>query len=154
MSRPASFRRRDARARWELVSGPSMTPMVDVVLVILIFFMASAALIGPEWLLRVSLAQASPKDATTTLADDPFALPPTRFVVHLSASGGSVRVGGLGLDGATMDQYRDRLETMAREIGADALVIVIEADDEVAYEAVVRARDLAAEAGIHGVGVR
>jgi biopolymer transport protein ExbD len=29
-----------------------MTPMVDVVMVLLVFFMASAAFVGPEWFLR------------------------------------------------------------------------------------------------------
>ena len=32
--------------------GPNMTPMVDVVMVILIFFMASAAFMGDEWFLH------------------------------------------------------------------------------------------------------
>jgi len=40
------FRRRDARTTWEMHYGPSMTPMCDVVLVILVYFMASTSLAG------------------------------------------------------------------------------------------------------------
>lgn len=36
-------------------SGPMMTPMVDVVLVILIFFMASTTIAGYEWFLEAGL---------------------------------------------------------------------------------------------------
>ena len=54
MSRGA-FRRRAALDVWSMNFGPSMTPMVDVVLVILIFFMASASFVGPEWFLRAAL---------------------------------------------------------------------------------------------------
>jgi len=32
-----------------------MTPMVDVVMVILIFFMASAAFLGAEWFLKAAI---------------------------------------------------------------------------------------------------
>lgn len=131
--------------------------MVDVVLVILIFFMASAALVGPEWLLRVALAQTEQNEPTESQVDDPFALPPTRFVVKLSpapVSGDSPLVHGLGLTGASMAEYEARLGELVDEIGADELVIVIEADDAVGYEQVVRARDLAAHAGIEQVGVR
>ena len=44
-----SFRRRSALYTWQLQFGPNMTPMVDVVMVILIFFMASATFAGAEW---------------------------------------------------------------------------------------------------------
>lgn len=36
--------------------GPNLTPMVDVVMVILIFFMAATSLLGPEWFLPAGLA--------------------------------------------------------------------------------------------------
>ncbi|MFZ4431104.1 MAG: biopolymer transporter ExbD [Phycisphaerales bacterium] len=49
------FRNRSARATHESHYGPNMTPMVDVVMVILIFFMASAAILGPEWFIKSNL---------------------------------------------------------------------------------------------------
>jgi len=60
--------------------GPNMTPMVDVVLVILIFFMASTAFIGPEWFLRAAL----PSDQAADQGGADFSLPPARFEIVLA----------------------------------------------------------------------
>src|SRR4051812_37590647 len=61
-----TFRKRNAQALYDSHLGPNMTPMVDVVMVILIFFMASTAFLGPEWFLKTHLPAASaapPSDA-------------------------------------------------------------------------------------------
>ena len=55
--------RAGALAHWDLHYGPNMTPMVDVVMVILVFFMASTAVLGPEWFLRSALPVNKPKAA-------------------------------------------------------------------------------------------
>src|SRR5215813_7077601 len=62
------FRRRNAQALYDQHYGPNMTPMVDVVMVILIFFMASTAFLGPEWFLKTHLPRAG-AHARGTLAD-------------------------------------------------------------------------------------
>lgn len=94
--RPARLRRRDALHHHSLHFGPNMTPMVDVVMVILVFFMASAAFLGPEWFLPSLIAQppapASPasKAATST---DPFALAPVQKVITLTRRGAASPAG-------------------------------------------------------------
>lgn len=81
---------RTAWRRYESAFGPNMTPMVDVVMVILVFFMASAAFLGPEWFVKsvlpvqgVAASTGSPvhvylrcEGATVRVAiDDPLARP-------------------------------------------------------------------------------
>lgn len=44
-------RRKTALQTYDGHIGPNMTPDADVVMVILIFFMASASILGPTWLL-------------------------------------------------------------------------------------------------------
>src|SRR5256885_8124330 len=77
MKRP--FRRRSALHAWELNYGPNMTPMVDVVMVILIFFMASASFAGSEWFLKTAIPKQGTAEAPKADKPDPFKLPPARF---------------------------------------------------------------------------
>ncbi|MCB9845409.1 MAG: biopolymer transporter ExbD [Phycisphaeraceae bacterium] len=150
MRRP--FRRRDALGRLTLSYGPSMTPMVDVVLVILIFFMASATLAGPEWFLDVALPKRESSDA---IEPDPFALPPARFVVRLErGEDGQTVATGLGLEGASLERLEDRLEALVREAPRDQIVILFEVRDEAGYAGVVRACEACRAVGIEQVGVR
>lgn len=96
------LRRRDARTVYTRHVGPNMTPMVDVVMVILVFFMASAAFLGPEWFLRTLVPQPAPVDAAANPADpgagaqgskspqvDPLAMRSLRVVVSLRRAGDS-----------------------------------------------------------------
>ncbi|MEZ6319152.1 MAG: biopolymer transporter ExbD [Phycisphaerales bacterium] len=69
------FRERGALAVHELHFGPNMTPMVDVVMVILIFFMASTALLGPEWFIRAHV----PGDQAGAGVGERFELPEVRM---------------------------------------------------------------------------
>lgn len=145
-----SLRTRDAASR----SGahwPSMTPMVDVVLVILVFFMASAAFLGPEWLLPVGVPTlAAPSDEP-----DPFALPTPRFEVRLQVADGSrVLVSGLGLDRAPMDALAPRVRSLVQAVPQDDLVVVLAPEDGVPYEAIVRARAICERAGARRVALR
>ena len=145
-----SLRARDAASRGG-ADWPSMTPMVDVVLVILVFFMASAAFLGPEWLLPVGVPTlAAPSDEP-----DPFALPTPRFEVRLRVvEGGRVLVSGLGLDRAPMDALAPRVRSLVRSVPADDLVVVLVPDDAVPYEVVVRARAICERAGARRVALR
>ena len=45
--------------------GPNMTPMVDVVMVILIFFMTWMSFVGAEWFLRTALPKQGAQSDTT-----------------------------------------------------------------------------------------
>jgi biopolymer transport protein ExbD len=151
VTRARAFQNRGALRRWELRFGPNMTPMVDVVMVILIFFMAATALLGPEWFLRTALPGYG---ASGAAADDPFALPPARFDVRLSpdAEGRTVAT-GLGAAVLTLDD----LETQLLTLGADAqdagVLVLISASPDVPYRDVVRVHDACTRAGITQVGL-
>ncbi|TVS00813.1 MAG: biopolymer transporter ExbD [Phycisphaerales bacterium] len=148
MSRP--LKRRDAKHTYELHHGPSMTPMVDVVLVILIFFMAAAVIVGPERLLRAALAREAPGEA-----DGLFSLPTPRLVLHLRVGEGGVPIAeGLGLGTMTLAELGPALQRLAAEIEGSEATIVIAPDEGVLYEHVVIARDLCAEAGLERVELR
>ncbi|MBX3364957.1 MAG: biopolymer transporter ExbD [Phycisphaeraceae bacterium] len=141
------LRRRGLHA--DMHFGPSMTPMVDVVLVILIFFMGAAVLLGPERLLAIVLPeQAQPE------AGDPFAVGPAHLTIRLSTSTDGVRIHGAGLREAPPQALLAHARDLADRLGSENVSIIIEADDDVAYQDVVAACDAYAEAGIARVGVR
>lgn len=147
----ASLRRRGALDRWELRFGPNMTPMVDVVMVILIFYMAATALIGPEWFLRTALPSVG--SGAAAVPEDPFALPPARFDVRLSRDAeGRTVADGLG---ATMplDELDAQLATLGRDAGSGGVLILVAPDDDVPYRDVVRVHDACTRAGITRVGL-
>ena len=150
MSRP--LQRRDAAHPRDAALGPSMTPMVDVVLVILIFFMASTTFLGPEWLLRSALFR--PPNDQGGDPDAAFRLPPASFRLVLSVDeGGLTRVQGMGLDRASVDQGVARLGEYAARLGADQLTVVLEPTPQTPYRDVVRLHEACAELGIEGVGL-
>jgi len=142
-----AFRRRNAQALYEAHIGPNMTPMVDVVMVILIFFMASTAFLGPEWFLRTNL----PVVGTGPPAPEPE---PTRLRVALKAveSGpASVVVGdGAPIDLAALDAL---ITSEAARVSAENLIVLIAPEDGVAYDDVVRVHETCARLGVSKVGL-
>jgi len=149
------FRERGALAVHELHFGPNMTPMVDVVMVILIFFMASTALLGPEWFIRAHL----PRDQAGAGTGERFELPEVRMEVRLGADdAGETRVWGFGLDGGTVDELDAAVRASAPDLlagGASAEpIVVIVPEAGVAYQDVVRAHDACSSAGFTRVGLR
>lgn len=148
------FRNRSAAAIHDTHIGPNMTPMVDVVMVILIFFMASAALMGPEWLLRTALP--SPKAAGSAVLQE---IVPVLTVLEAGADG-SVVVKlniGVGDQRKTQEVPIDRIEAavaaLAQSHGADKLAMSLSPGASVSYEAVVRVHEACARAGVARVGV-
>jgi biopolymer transport protein ExbD len=155
MAKP--FRRRSAMAVWEMHFGPNMTPMVDVVMVILIFYMASTSFIGSEWFLRTALPKepaAAPRQDRSREADDPFSVPPAQFELTLrrGAEGRTV-ASGPAFGAVSLAELPSRLAELARGTGAEDLALVIRADGGVPYGDVVRAHDAATSAGITKVGL-
>lgn len=148
MNKP--FRRRDARHTWEMHFGPNMTPMVDVVMVILIFFMASATFAGAEWFLKAGL----PKEgASQKQGSDPLALPPARFEVVLSSEAGRTVARGQGIGECDMAALPARLAELVKGLSAEEVVVIIRPEAGVAYPDVIRAHDAATAAGVKKVGV-
>jgi len=143
------FRNRSARAVYESHHGPNMTPMVDVVMVILIFFMASAAILGPEWFLKTSLPVMAAGKPTGEK-------PPRRLTIWLTMEGAIVKT-MLRMDqgpGKAVGMAQLAAELRAAVVGANGEVIaLVEPADDVPYEAVVAAHEACAKAGIVKVGV-
>jgi len=144
-----SFRVRSARSVYEMHYGPNMTPMVDVVMVILIFFMASAAMLGPEWFLRTSLPVVAPGGAASTES--------VRLRVALTRDAGRPRA---VLSSNTRPQPRAvlladleaELENERRAANAP-IIVLIAPDARTPYEDVVRAHEACARVGLTEVGL-
>jgi biopolymer transport protein ExbD len=135
--------------------GPNMTPMVDVVMVILIFFMAGSSLLGPEWFLGAKVEEETPlaqgdRPDEQTPEDDPFQLdlPPTRVRVELQrGQAGETRVVGLNLTNATIAEFAQRLDEVRESGAAPTLEIVVQPSPETPYQDVIRVYELCVGAG-------
>ena len=147
------FRQRSALVSWEMHYGPNMTPMVDVVMVILIFFMASATFAGSEWFLRTAIPRQGPAESPKSDKGDPFKLPPARFELTLSrGEDGRTAISGPGFSGTIAD-LPAQLRQLAAGASAEDMVLVIRPQAGVPYGDVIRAHDAAATAGIAKVGL-
>jgi len=125
-----------------------MTPMVDVVMVILVFFMASAAILGPEWFLKTNLPVKAPA-ATPGVVQG-------HLEVQIRQESGVIKywvleVGKkMGEGGAGREEIKpEGLVTRLR--GQE--VVVVDAGPDVPYEAVVFVHEMCARAGVGRVGV-
>ncbi|TVQ59240.1 MAG: biopolymer transporter ExbD [Phycisphaerales bacterium] len=153
------FRRRNASAVAARHFGPNMTPMVDIVMVILIFFMAGSAFIGPEWFLDVGMAQGVTQTDADAREADPaptldLEIPPTSVVLRLRTSDdGATRVTGLGLTDGTLGDLDETLRRHREEGAASAIRIVIEPTPGTAYQDVIRVYDACEQAGVAGVAL-
>jgi len=139
--RPRPLKRRNVLDRGSRF-GPNMTPMVDVTLVILIFFMASATIAGPEWFLRAQLPAKEDPDA---IASD-FALPTPMLSAELYLQDNEpdqIMVRGLGSAPRTLESVVEQIRSMD-ESAAAGLVLGIRSTDEVPYWAVVKLHDAGA----------
>jgi len=132
------FRDRSARAVHESHYGPNMTPMVDVVMVILIFFMASAAILGPEWFLKASLPVAGGK------AD---AKPPVRLTITVEASGLGLQVDQGEIRRVERDALASSLAGAMKQAGREC-VGVVKPGADAPYELVVAAFEACTKAGL------
>lgn len=151
MTRGRAFQHRGALRRWELRFGPNMTPMVDIVMVILIFFMAATALLGPEWFLRTALPGYGGQGASMA---DPFALPPVRFDVRLSLDAdGRTVAAGLGAQPLTLEDLENQLGALSADAGGTGIMVLISPAPDVPYRDVVRVHDACTRAGITQVGL-
>jgi len=116
--------------------GPNMTPMVDVVLVILIFFMAATTIAGQEWFLRADL----PEQRDETDDDPGFDLPTPMLDLAIFVDAGAVRVRGLGDEPLALDTVIERIAGMDPAM-SEGLIVRIGAGDEVPYGAIVALHD-------------
>lgn len=152
--RRAGLRRRDALHAHSLHFGPNMTPMVDVVMVILIFFMASAAFLGSEWFLKAAIPFDAGRGTSTKKPNDPTALPPIRLdlVMDVDEAGRTV-VTFPPLIRAPLDDFFKRIAEFRNDKTAGDIEVVIRPTARVPYADVVRAHAACDAAGIYKLGI-
>jgi biopolymer transport protein ExbD len=119
--------------------GPNMTPMVDVTLVILIFFMASASIAGHEWFLRADL----PKVEDPNQQSSGYSLPTPMINAELYMLNEQIFVNGFGDEPKLLESVANQIRTMDSQ-NAEGLILSIRASNEVPYSALVYLQDAAA----------
>lgn len=147
-----ALRRRDAAFVREQFAGPAMTPMVDVTLVILIFFMATASVAGREWLFPVS-PQAT-EDQTEQPARNSLGIPAPIIELRLGIENGRAVVTGAGLRSIPIEEVGESLAAVLEGVDRSALSFVLVPSDEVTYDAVVRTRAELSGLRIGEIGLR
>lgn len=132
-----------------------MTPMVDVVMVILIFFMASAAFLGSEWFLRAAIPFDAGRGRTAAKPNDPLALPPVRVevVMDVDPATSTTVVSFLNISRGSLGQFLERVKAMPRDEQTASLELVIKPTSRVPYRDVVAAHSACDAAGIKKVGI-
>lgn len=143
-----------SRRRGAHSGGPNMTPMVDVVLVILIFFMAAMGLAVREHFLRTGAPRLAGEAGQTpstapAFTDDP--LPASRAVLRLTREGGTTLVSGLGMQRVGISDVNARLQDFAQADAADSIIVIVTPDHNVPYQDVVLVHDACARAGVTNV---
>lgn len=116
--------------------GPNMTPMVDVVLVILIFFMAATTIVGQEWFLSADL----PEQRRDADASGGFSLPTPMLDVELFLRDGVVLARGMGGEAIPLSEAIERIEGMDPSL-SEGLILRIGASDDVPYGSIVAVHD-------------
>ncbi|MEL6739544.1 MAG: biopolymer transporter ExbD [Planctomycetota bacterium] len=134
--------------------GPNMTPMVDVVMVILVFFMASTAVLGPEWFLRASVAQAGAERAGVALPEVRLRVRVEAEAVGAGASG--VLIDGFGLERAPLGAFESAVRSAAPGLlsGGEPPIVEISVGDGVRYEDAARVHAACAAAGLSRIELR
>lgn len=151
--RSGRFERRDALHGYSLHFGPNMTPMVDVVMVILIFFMASAAFFGSEWFLRAAIPPEQAGRGAAAAKRDPFEPPPIRLTVALDVSDGRVIATFLEITKGGLEDVVKRIEAMPPGAETEKLEVLVRATGSVPYRDVIRVHEALERAGIRKVGL-
>jgi biopolymer transport protein ExbD len=148
------FRRRNALSVHDMHYGPNMTPMVDVVMVILIFFMASTAIIGPEWFIRSALPVAKPVPPGQARA---AATQQARIQVRMRLVNRQVeintQVNGKDSRKMSLAEFDAFLLSQLEERPAEKIIVLITPDPNVPYSDVVVAHEAAQRRGISQAGL-
>lgn len=140
------FRDRSA-ASLHAAAMPNMTPMVDIVMVILVFFMATASVMGPEWLLKSALA--STKARTSSAPTD---VKPVRLAISADGATATLFVTGGAGSPTPMADLERVLKGLAKDAGTAEVAVSLDPDDGAPYDAVVKAHEACERAGITKVG--
>jgi len=136
----------------------NMTPMVDVVLVILIFFMGAMGLAAAEQFLATGTPPpdaptAASASATPSETPPPAAAPPaSRAFLRLTiGANGRTVVNGMGLTNVGIADAAQRLEDLVRAGFDSSVIVVVAPARDVPYQDVVLIHDAASRAGITNI---
>lgn len=153
-NRESILRRRDALHNYTLHFGPNMTPMVDIVMVILIFFMATAAFMGSEWFLKAAIPFEAGRGTSVNRPNDPLAIPlkPLEVMMDANTDGRTV-VTFLELNRVSVEEFIARISQFPRNQTTSELEVVIKPMSRVPYADVVRVHAACDAAGIYKVGI-
>jgi biopolymer transport protein ExbD len=135
-------------------SGPNMTPLVDVVMVILIFLMLAGSFVGAEhYLQSKQVVMSSTKEIGTlsALQNEPIEV----ALMSPSEDRYTARIGGVILtDRASLAGRLKSLHEQLREtaVAGEELKLVIRPDTGVKYRFLIEAYEAAVEAKFESVG--
>jgi biopolymer transport protein ExbD len=124
-----------------LGGGLEMTPMIDVVFLLMIFFLVASKLDEDDRSIEVVLPQAS--------AAKPLTSRPREFVINID------REGRLFAGATPVSQ--EELATLLRQAAADnpqGQTVILRADEDTAHKFVVAAMDACVQAGIEDYQVQ
>ena len=133
------------------IYGPNLAPMVDVVLVILIFFMASIVFVGPEWFLPAAIP--ADRAAEAAEVDDPYALPDPTLSVRVSMNENIPVVSGLGAGVVALDAFEAYAAEQLHGIDPQAINIRLSAQDGVTWQHVVTTQDVLTRLGVRNIAL-
>ena len=118
----------------------NLTPLIDVVFLLLIFFMVTTTFTRDTNLL-INLPEAS---------GEPMEVLPEQIVV-LVAQNGAYSVNGRGLVNSELQTLMDAMEELSR--GDNSLQVIITADANSSYQSVVTVMDAAAQLGFSQLNI-
>ena len=125
--------------------------MVDVVLVILIFFMASIVFVGPEWFLPAALPAQQAQDETAQA--DPFALPSPTLQVRVALLDGSPIISGLGSGSVALSEFESHAAAQLAGASPETINIRLSAAGDVPWQHVVAVQDILTRQGIRNIAL-
>lgn len=133
--------------------------MVDVVLVILIFFMASVVFVGPEWFLPAALPTAQrgapdePADDPADVPADPFALPDPTLRVRVASRDGVPVVSGLGSGVVSLSGFEAHAREQLRGLDARTIRVRLGGDAGTPWRHVVAVQDVLTDLGVRQIAL-
>jgi biopolymer transport protein TolR len=122
------------------VDGINVTPLIDVVLVLLIIFMVMTPLAEKQMFMRVP-------EREETQVVPPEAVPPDQTILTLKADGRVL----LNRDDRSVEEAMAYLHDAYA--GRPSKVLFFNAEDGVKYEVAVHVLDLARQAGVNTIGM-
>lgn len=159
-------RRMSLSSQRDLHHAPNMTPMVDVVMVILVFFMASSAVLGPEWFIKSAIpvrSSAASTQSDTLRLEFTMRSSPTDDADHAAGVPGGAQaqkiaptrtlVTGESLSDAPLAALATRLEQVVKENTGREIAVLLKPDARVPMQDLVFAHDVCNRLGIAKVGM-